>query len=330
MHNSLTKPTSVEIAHSVSVTEKTKLTSKQKIVQFVVTDEDLEKRARLKNRVTVVSTKAETSNDVDDVSEEEGDEHAKYTCSFCERTFNDRSAHWRHTNSTKRACVSFAKMNEVYEDLKHKENKLKKQEKTIFKLSQQLEIITKVVQPKLTIHGDYINQNQIYNNNSKQMVSFQFSTPEKERIDHIPDDRMLAIINISDFDEVLVQLVDAVYFDPLAPQNFKWCINDLDAQYGALEYDNNSKQIATRKTSSVINNNVQHILDGVREVVEDLQKKHIFSVTQNRNTGKLCGLIGVELDIGQMKGIKQKAYAERDHIKSVWRKYDIRPVTVQK
>ena len=320
----------VIIVHTKLTPEDNGPTLKRK-VRFTLTDEDREKLARLKKR-TIISTEQlnaeppKTEPEPLMVIPGETDKTAKlYKCFLCEKQFNDRSNYWKHINNTKRACVSSAKVAEILEKSKCQETKISKQNEEISKLS---ELVTKL-QPNVTINGDY---NQIFNNNNtyQQMLDldFQFTLPENERLDHISDQRMLGIVNNPDFNTVLKELVAAVYFDHLAPQNWRWCVNDKDAQYGAMEYDSESHRIATRMTSTVINNHIRNVIDRVVEVVEGLQKVHEFNSVQNRNTTKLFGLIGVELSPAQLKCVRERAYAARNIVKPFWTNYNISAVPI--
>ena len=169
-------------------------------------------------------------------------------------------------------------------------------------------------------YNNYINNtiNQQNNQVGNELCNFSFTKPKKERLDHIPGKKMMEYLNSKTLSETLGKIMGSVYFDVSAPQNFRWCITDQDAQFGAVEYNEESHTLRRKSTNEVISNNVKNVIFQVTDVVEELRHKHTFNQNQIANYNKLFGLAGTELDPSDMKGIKEAAYQRRNFPKTLW------------
>jgi len=258
-----------------------------------------------------------------------------YTCSLCEHIFQNYQCFWRHSKK-KTACVTREKYLEQLKEkdaqIKTFEKKLRKKDNEVERLSQQLNTNRNGGNQNLTINNGYVDKStnidqstnidigQIHNN----QIIFKPLAAEQEQLGHIGDDQLLGILETASFNMVLRELVSAVYFNPLAPQNCRWCVNDQNAQYGALEYDNETNYIVSRLTGSVINNNVRNMVDKVNDAIDSLKTRHTLTPVQQRNACRIFTLIGVDLEPEQIRGIKQTAYAARSYPKGVWNAWNIR------
>jgi len=260
------------------------------------------------------------------------EETKTYSCPLCQSDFSNYKCYWQHSQK-KNACVTREKYLEIHEELKRDKDRIKTFENTIKKkneelrqLSYQLSVantsnlsITNIDQSTNIDRSTNIqntNIGQIHNHNNQ--IVLKPINVEEEKTDHIRDDQLLAILSTSNFDLVLRELVHAVYFDLRAPRNCRWGVYDKNAQYGALEYDSETQYLVRRLTGPVINNNVRNMVDKVNDAIDSLRTRHTLTAVQDRNAIKIFTAIGVDLEPGQINGIKQTAYENRDYTKGIW------------
>lgn len=276
----------------------------------------------------------------------------EYHCEICDLKFDSYNPYYKH-RIRKNPCISKEKYKEVIQENKRMkyiiEMKLKNEIETKDKLIQELQQSNELkdksligishdikemkqsvnnVHDKLDNKNDIVNvaYNNFTNNNTlnqinqikNELCNFSFTIPKKERLDHIPGSVMMEYLNSKSLNETLGKIMGSVYFDVSAPQNFRWCITDSDAQYGALEYNKDSNTLTRKSTNEVISNQVKNVIFQVTDVIEELRMKHTFNQKQLINCNKLYGLAGTELDPSDMKGIKEAAYERRNFPKTLW------------
>lgn len=276
-----------------------------------------------------------------------------YVCDLCNKHFSDRSNYYKHTKNNKRSCLSVEecrklKVNET--KLHYFEDKTSQLEEDCEKLQEecerlqslitngivevknelvdikkQNEFIEDIIESKQTGFYTAYNNCVVNNSNNKNMnFSIKFTNNEKERLDHIPKEQMLYILDQEDFAISIGDLVEAVYFNPKAPENIKWCITDKNAKLGALEYNHESNTIVRKMTRSVIIKNLQSILFGMTDVLDDLKNTCSFNQQQGINYSRYFDMVGaITFKEEYIKVIKERAYADRNFAKALWDKLQI-------
>jgi len=178
------------------------------------------------------------------------------------------------------------------------------------------------VSNKIDTSNTGINYNLTQNNNNdnkKLNFNIQLAQKEKERFDHIPDAQMLCILDQKDFSRSIADLVQAVSFNPRAPENMTWCVSDKRAEAGAIEYDHDLNVLTKNSTKNVITQNLQNILFPATDIFKQLETTSTFSIQQNQNYDRYFNLLG-ELNIKQeyINSIKEIAYDKRGLCKALW------------
>ena len=166
------------------------------------------------------------------------------------------------------------------------------------------------------------NYNLTQNNNSNNKslnFNIKLSAKEKERLDHIPVEQMLCILDQKDFSNSLADLVQAVSFNPKAPENMTWCINDKRNDHGAIEYNSDLNMLMRDSSTSVITKNLQNILFPVTDIFKEIELTQNFTPQQNQNFDRYFNLLG-ELNIKKeyINSIKERAYDKRGLCKALW------------
>jgi len=170
-----------------------------------------------------------------------------------------------------------------------------------------------------------IQQNtNIQNNNNKNKnknlnFTIKLAMNDKERYDHIPKEQILDIFNQSDFSRSVADLVEAVHFNPKAPENMTWCIGDKTAASGAFEYNHETNSIVSCYPTTVITKSLQNILFGMGEVFEELREASVFNDQQGRSYQRYFNLIGQdEIPKEYIASIKNMAYESRTLPLVIW------------
>jgi len=161
------------------------------------------------------------------------------------------------------------------------------------------------------------------NNNDNKSLNFniQLAPKEKERLDHIPTAQMLHILNQKDFARSVADLVQAVSFNPKAPENMTWCINDKKSENGALEYNSELNIITRDDSSDVITRNLQSILFPVTDILKEIVivTKAKINKQQNRNYTLYFNLLGAtDIKKEYINIIKERAFDKRGLCKALW------------
>lgn len=156
-------------------------------------------------------------------------------------------------------------------------------------------------------------------NDNKMVFAMSFTEKTNERVNHISQDDMMDILNHNEYNDTLKHLTKAVYFHPLAPQNWKWCVNDKNAQLGALEYDADTHSVSRKPAGEVINRNLQNAVFQLTDILGELNKaKRVFNETQNRNREKIYNSLGNDFTLEQINNVKNAAYDGRNLVKALW------------
>lgn len=181
----------------------------------------------------------------------------------------------------------------------------------------------------LPICNNYNNclvQNTTNNNNKNKNLNFtiQLATNDHERYDHIPKEQVLHILDQSDFSRSVGDLVEAVHFNPKAPENMTWCVDDKTSEQGALAYDHESNCLFKCKPCDVITKSLQNILFGMSDVFEELREAALFNDQQGKNYQTYFNLIGQDsFQKEYINSIKTRAYEGRYLTKAIWGKLHI-------
>jgi hypothetical protein len=174
----------------------------------------------------------------------------------------------------------------------------------------------------------YSTQNQILindsvDNNKNNYFSLSLNPEGHEQLNHITKDLMMKILDHNRFNDSMKNLIAAVFFHPLAPRNMTWCVNDSTAQFGALEYNRETNSLIRKKTTNVINKNVQNIMFRIVDLLEELRMSKTFNEDQIRNCNKMFNMIGNELEQNCVSEIKETAFKNRGLTKAIWNHLDI-------
>ena len=130
---------------------------------------------------------------------------------------------------------------------------------------------------------------------------------------------MLCILDQKDFSKSIADLVQAVSFNPSAPENMTWCVTDKRGETGAIEYNHDLNVLTKSCTTSVITQNLQNILFPATDIFKQLETTSTFNNQQNQNYDKYFNLLG-ELEIKKeyINSIKDVAYDKRGLCKALW------------
>ena len=170
-----------------------------------------------------------------------------------------------------------------------------------------------------------INNNNQNNQNKSLKFSIKLAQKDKERFDHIPAEQMLYILDQEDFSHSIADLVQAVSFNPKAPENMTWCVNDKTAESGAIEYNSELNVLMKNSTASVISKNVQNILFPVTDILKEIEKTSTFNLQQNKNFARYFNMLGEEtIKKEYINSIRERAYDKRGLCKALWDHLHIR------
>lgn len=241
----------------------------------------------------------------------------KYKCPMCLKVFDHRQGYWRHKNTNKKPCVTKDRLNEIFEEKKKENEKLKRQEienKILqHKLKLMEERLKKQEQPQ-TIVNNITNNNIVVNNN----FNITFTLPGDEKIEHISSGDLQSILDESDINNVLKRIVEQVFFHPSVPENMKWCVFDKNALNGALNFNHDENSITKVNTNDTINEHMQNLLGTLMIKFGDLSDKGELTKHQNRNYNRLGHLLGGELKTDQLCNVKDVAHNRQQHPKALW------------
>jgi len=172
-----------------------------------------------------------------------------------------------------------------------------------------------------------INYNMTQNNNNdnkKLNFNIQLAKTEKERFDHIPVEQMLCILDQKDFSNSIADLVQAVSFNPRAPENMTWCINDKTAENGAIEYNSDLNMLTRNSSSTVISKNVQNILFPITDIFKEMELTLDFNSQQNQNCARYFNMLGEDnIKKEYINSIRDRAYDKRGLCKALWEHLEI-------
>jgi hypothetical protein len=239
------------------------------------------------------------------------------------------------------------KNNEIKKLIEEKENESKKvleQQNEIIRLRTLMEsnlknvqdikeeIIEKItennqeIKEKIIESSGGINNNTNYNltqnnNNKKLNFNIQLAPNEKERFDHIPHAQMLCILDQKDFSNSIADLVQAVSFNPKAPENMTWCINDKQGDQGAIKYNPDLNILIRDSSTDVITKTVQNILFPATDMMKELTK---LNTQQNQNCARYFNMLGNDsIKKEYVNSIKERAFSKRGLCKALWEHLEI-------
>lgn len=215
------------------------------------------------------------------------------------------------------------KLKEIVSKLSEKDLYVKESMNTMLeRIDDVKESIEDSKQQFVTTNNNNMINNQVLNIDStdkdKMLFGLDFTKNSKEKLDHISMDMLLAILNHIEFNDTLKHLAKAVFFHPKAPENWKWCVTDKNAKFGALEYNHESHTVVRRLTGSVINSNMQNLVFQITDLLAELKMKRTFNHTQIYNYNKIFNLMGNEFTPEQISSIKESAFDGRNLAKALW------------
>jgi len=252
-------------------------------------------------------------------------------CKLCLKVFPTKKELSRHkSNKKKFACIPQARCLEILQENEHLKElvlhlekcdvkrEIKEIKETIDNLGEKIdekELGTSILNQTIN------NVNQV--NDQKMLIAINFTEKGKESLNHLSDEQTLEILNQPKFGTSLIHMTTAVLFNPLAPQNIKWCVVDQNAQFGALEYNYESNTVSRKSAKDVIDSAMEHMLDPVTEYLINFQKKNKLNTIQNKNCNDFINLPGNDLTPQQFATIKELAYNKRHFTKALWNEYNI-------
>jgi hypothetical protein len=259
----------------------------------------------------------------------------EYICDLCNNKFSSYKTLWVHKNRTKKGCISTKKCLNVIDEnknIEYENNYLKKKLEYYKKIvdnnneiKDKLTLVENKIDEKIPNNTFTVNtQNNIIDiDNSKKVINIKFAEPYSERLDHINMDMMMSILDHSEYNNTLKELIAAVYFHPEAPQNWNWCITDIDSQNGALEYNHKTGNLDRNSSTVVINKNVQNIMYRVGDLLDELKQNREFNKPQIMNMNRLYNAIDTELNPQQISTVKKVAYSGRNLPRALWQYLNI-------
>lgn len=274
----------------------------------------------------------------------------KFQCELCQKCFADSSGLRKHKNK-KFSCVpveqTIKKVVEQknIESKKILEDKEKETQEKIKKLLDEKDIESRNLLEEVTRlrnlienHFTNVRQKNIETNEENltivgNNVDASFNIPqlnedynirlvekEKERFDHIPNSQLLHILDQKEFSNSIAYLVETIFFNPKAPENMTWCINDKKSENGAIEYDDDLSILTRKSSHNVISKNLQNILYPFTDTLTKIKlTKTIFNYNQNRNYDRYLRLLS-NLDIKKeyINHIKERMFEKRGLCKALW------------
>jgi len=163
-------------------------------------------------------------------------------------------------------------------------------------------------------------QNNTQNNLDRKMAfEVNFTENGQEYVGHIDINMMKSILNHNNFNDSLKHATKAVFFHPLVPQNWKWCVTDKLAHYGVLMFRKTSNTVIKGGSIETINDVMRQAMYQVTDLLKEMSTKNPeFNETQKRNIEKMFGTLGVDFTSEQINNIKVIAYEGRNVVKSMW------------
>jgi hypothetical protein len=158
----------------------------------------------------------------------------------------------------------------------------------------------------------------VVNNNGNNM-NVSINEQGEEELNHITKDMMMTILNDNNFEGSMGNLVQNVFFHPLATRNMTWCVTDTTIQNGALEYSKESNTLVKKRTDYVIVKNIQNVIFKVCDILEELKIGRTFNKKQIANSNRMYNLVGNDLPQECINSIKKVAYENRGLPKAVWK-----------
>lgn len=260
---------------------------------------------------------------------------------------------YKENNQTKTQLNYFEKKTKTLEE------QTKEQQEQIEKLKQQLLLVKKeqsleiIVDSKFEELSDQIinkidetngrsnffsAQNQYIINNNKVDLNIEqrhgnffdlhLNQEGKERLDHIDKNLMMKILNAKTFPKSMGKLVASIYFHPKAPENYRWCVTDITAASGALQYSPETGTLYRTDTTETITKNVKNVMFGVTDVLIELGRTKSFNDNQAVNYNKIINLVGNELSDSCIHEIKETAYQHRHFPRTAWKYMNI-PISTE-
>ena len=227
-------------------------------------------------------------------------------CDLCKRLF-ERKGFKRHLETKK---------HKLKQQLLLLEKELKKKEKEKLKILEN-------IKPNIinNITNNIQNNNQNNNQQNIYLVNNNFSLPGKEMVNHITKEMFLNILNQTDINDVLSDLLRLIYFNENVPQNNRWCVLYSKEEYGALQYNDKTKKIERWVTEEVVNKNFEMMVNSLQPMMDGINKSELNNL-QKRNLNILYCHFGrkniSEYQPHNYKKIKMFAFNNKDTPMKLW------------
>lgn len=279
-----------------------------------------------------------------------------YKCNTCGYNTKDKSNYNKHFKR-KSSCVPQKKVNGLTKDkdiadtklifykekTKVLENECKKKQMEIVKREKEIERLYNLLEHKLENNNSMVkaqlervvekldtqtsfnsaNNNYLINNSHNNVLNNNYNVIlaplTKERYDHITQERMLHILLIPNHNDLIAELINAVYFDPRAPENWSWCVNDKKSKEGSLEFNHDTNTLIRQDTDTLITKRLKAVVYGIGDMMEELNLTNSLNDTQAFNYHKLVNMVGMmEYDKAYIKAIQDVAFEGRQFPHALW------------
>ena len=213
--------------------------------------------------------------------------------------------------------------NKLTKDVQEIKNKIIENNLTNEEIKDKLTVVDSKIEATNNANINY-NYNMTQNNkndNKKLKFNIQLAPGNKERLDHIPVEQILSILDQEDFGHSIADLVQAISFNPKAPENMTWCVSDKTSELGAIQYNEETNMLIRDTPTNVITKNLQNILFPVTDILRDLELKTSLKLNpqQNKNSDKYFDMLGQDSYKKEyIKCIKDRAYDKRGLCKALW------------
>ena len=190
-------------------------------------------------------------------------------------------------------------------------------------LKQQVELLKSFssnITNNITNVNNINNINNINNNNNLIVVQ-NFALPGKERVDHITKEMFLKILNQTDINDVLTDLLQLIYFNKDIPGNNRWCVMYQKEEFGALQYNVKTKKIERWVTEEVINKNFEMMVNSIQPMMDSIDESELNTLQQKNLSILYChyGRKNIsEYEPSNFKKMKMFAYNNRETPLKLW------------
>lgn len=208
-----------------------------------------------------------------------------HICNYCDKTFSRSDSLKRHQNNKNTSCY-------VLKNIR-KEVQIQQRTPTIIN-----------------------NVNNVIN-----VINVQIVNPGEEKIDHLTNDKLLNILD-QEYSKGVRELMRLVYFNKDVPENHHWCIIFPNNEYGALQYNSETRVIERWLTDKIIDDNFVNMISLLLPKMNDISRIPNLSQTQRRNISMFYQSFGADGLSNEFpadyRDIKMMAYNNRNIPVKLW------------